>query len=100
MKIRTLNIIALILVAAFLMTGCVYSNIKTPLDMDLDKTEMGTKEGRASMNSVLWLVSWGDSSTSTAARNGDMSTVNHMDMEVFSVLFGLYTRSTTIVYGD
>lgn len=97
---RTLKFVVMITVAAMLMTGCVYSNIKTPLDRDLDKTEMGTKVGEASMYSVLWMVSWGDSSTAAAAKDGSISTVNHMDMQIFSVLFGMYTRTTTIAYGD
>ena len=95
-----LRTVALIMVAALLMTGCIYSNIKTPLDRDLDRTEMGTKVGEASMYSVLWLVSWGDSSTAAAATDGGITTVNHLDMQVFSVLFGLYSRTTTIAYGN
>jgi len=97
---RAFRIMVVIAVAAMLMTGCVYSNIKTPLDTDLDKTEMGTKVGEASIYSVLWLISWGDSSTAAAAKEGGMSTVNHMDRQIYSVLFGLYSRTTTIVYGD
>lgn len=97
---KMFKVVVLIIVSAMLMTGCVYSNIKTPLDMDLDKTEMGSKVGEASMYSVLWMVSWGDSSTAAAAKDGNISTVNHMDMQIFSVLFGLYTRNTTIAYGD
>jgi len=49
-----------ILAAAFLLAGCLYSNVVTPLSTDMNKTTMGTKEGRASTHSVLWLVSWGD----------------------------------------
>ena len=97
---RTFKAVALIAVTALFLTGCIYSNIKTPLDRDLDKTEMGTKVGEASMYSVLWMVSWGDSSTAAAAKDGDISIVNHMDMQVFSLLFGMYTRTTTIAYGD
>lgn len=97
---RTFKLAALVLIAVLLMTGCVYSNIKIPLDIDLDKTEMGSKVGKASMYSILWMVSLGDSSTAAAAKDGGISTVNHMDRQVFSVLFGLYSRSTTIVYGD
>jgi len=100
MRIRLLGAIALLLVAALLMTGCVYTNIKTPLDTDLDKTEMGSKVGEASMYSVLWLASWGDGSTAAAAKDGKISIVNHMDMQSFSVLFGLYSKTTIIVYGD
>jgi len=97
---RTVKVVVLITLAAILMTGCVYTNIKTPLDTDLDKTEMGTKVGEASMYSVLWLVSWGDASTAAAAKDGSISTVNHMDRQFFSVLFGMYSRTTTIAYGD
>jgi len=49
---------------------------------------------------VLWLVAWGDASTEAAAKNGGLSVVYHMDQEVFSILFGLYSKSTTIVYGE
>lgn len=97
---RTIKIIAVTLITAFLLTGCVYTNIKTPLDMDLDKTEMGTKVGKASIYSVLWLFSWGDSSTAAASKEGGISTVTHMDRQVYSVLFGLYSKTTTIAYGD
>ena len=89
-----------ILMTVLLMAGCVYSNIKIPLDRDLDQTRMGGKVGLASTYSVLWMVSWGDGSTAAAARQGGITTVNHMDMQVFSILFGLYTRTTTIVNGD
>ena len=81
-------------------TGCLYSNVRTPFDTDLDKTTLGSKQGEASMYSVLWLVAWGDAGTAKAAENGGLTTVNHMDMEIFSILFGLYTRQKTIVYGD
>jgi hypothetical protein len=49
---------------------------------------------------VLWLVSWGDAGAAAAARNGGLTTINHMDVQIRNVLFGLYTKETTIVYGD
>ena len=52
------------------------------------------------MYSILWLVAWGDASTAAAAMEGSLKTINHMDMEFFNILFGVYTRQTTIVYGD
>jgi hypothetical protein len=45
-------------------------------------------------------VAWGDAGTAKAAENGGLTTINHMDMQIFSILFGLYTRQKTIVYGD
>jgi hypothetical protein len=54
----------------------------------------------ASAYSVLWLVSWGDQGIAAAAKSGGIKTVTHMDQEVFSILFGLYIKTSTIVYGD
>ena len=90
----------LLVLIALMLTGCLYSNIRTPLDMDVDRTTLGDKQGEASMHSVLWLVAWGDAGTAAAAEEGRLKTVNHMDMEIFSILFGLYSRQTTIAYGD
>lgn len=86
--------------AALLLAGCLYSNITAPLSTDMNRTSIGKKEGRASAHSVLWLVSWGDAGAAAAARNGGLSTINHMDVQIRNILFGLYTRETTIVYGD
>jgi hypothetical protein len=49
---------------------------------------------------VLWLVSWGDAGVAAAAKNGGLTTMNHMDSENFQVLYGLYTQKTVVVYGD
>jgi len=86
--------------AALTMSGCVYTNIKQPLDTDVATTTLGAKVGTAQSESVLWMVAWGDGGTAAAAKNGGIRTINHMDQEVFLILFGLYTRTTTIVYGD
>lgn len=92
------------LIPCFLITtilsGCLYSNTRFPLDEDLWKTELGTKVGVASNYSVLWLVAWGDAGVKKAAENGGLTTINHMDMGIESYVFGLYLRRDTIVYGD
>jgi hypothetical protein len=91
---------AALLGAAFLSSGCVYTSIKVPLDTDLDRTELGAKTGESSSQSVLWLFAWGDSGTQAAAQQGGLTTLLHADQELFSILFGLYSRSTTVVYGN
>ena len=96
---KTLVLIGLIFFI-FALSGCLYANIKAPLDIDADKTAIGSKVGKSSIQSVLWLVAWGDASTDSAAKNGNISVVYHMDREVYSILFGLYSKSTTIVYGE
>jgi len=98
MRAAGLCIAALVLM--FLATGCLYTHVLTPYDTNLDKTVLGQKIGKASMHSVLWLVAWGDASTAAAAKQGNLAVVNHMDHELLSVVFGIYTESTTIVYGD
>jgi hypothetical protein len=89
-----------VLLSLSLLGGCVYTHVLAPYDTDLNKTSLGQKQGRASMESVLWLIAWGDASTSAAAKQGGLTTVNHMDREYLNVIFGLYTKTTTIVYGD
>jgi hypothetical protein len=84
----------------FLLSGCFYAHVKSPLDTNVDRTVMGQKTGKATNYSLLWVTAWGDASTAAAAKNGGITTVNHMDNEFFSVFFGIYAESTTIVYGD
>lgn len=98
MKIVKLFVAAMIVM--FLATGCVYTHVLTPYDTNLDKTVLGQKKGKAAMHSVLWLVAWGDASTAAAAKDGGLGVVNHMDREFLNVIFGVYTETTTIVYGD
>lgn len=94
------RVAAVALTAAVLLTGCLYAHVLTPYDTNLDKTVLGQKQGKASLHSVLWLVAWGDASTAAAAKEGGITTVNHMDKEVLNVFFGIYSETTTIVYGD
>ncbi|HEY6873794.1 MAG TPA: TRL domain-containing protein [Geobacteraceae bacterium] len=92
--------ILLLLLAALLVSGCAYSNIQRPLGTEFNKTELGAKKGEASSHCVLWLVAWGDGGTKAAAENGHISVIRHADSRFFFLLFGLYARVTTIVYGD
>ncbi len=95
-RISLFALIAILLV----FSGCAYMNVKTPFDTNLDKTVLGEKTGESNCSSILWLVSWGDAGTAAAAKNGSITTINHMDQKALCVLFGLYYRHTTIVYGD
>jgi hypothetical protein len=97
---KTVKLIAALVVAMVLTTGCLYTHVMTPYDTNLDKTVLGQKTGKASMQSVLWLFAWGDASTAAAAKQGGLATVNHMDKEFLNIIFGIYTETTTIVYGE
>ncbi|BBO81704.1 TRL domain-containing protein [Desulfosarcina ovata] len=98
-SIRT--IMVLVVIAGLLsLSGCAYVNVKSPLDVDLDQTQLGEKTGVAEARSILWLFAWGDASYAAAAAEGGITTMRHADQEVFTILFGLYTRWRVVVYGD
>jgi hypothetical protein len=86
--------------ALFFSTGCIYTHVRAPLDTDVNDTVLGSKIGTAEAQSIAWLVAWGDAGTAAAAKNGNITTIRHMDQEQLFVFFGIYARGTTIVYGD
>jgi hypothetical protein len=83
-----------------LLTGCLYTHIQTPLDLDLDRTKLGNKIGTSEYQSVLWAVAWGDGGTQAAAKQGGLTVINHADTETLVILGGLYWRERTILYGE
>ena len=105
-----LGIVAACLLGVFL-TGCmftapvipptalVFTNIKAPIDVDAASTPVALRKGEASSISVLGLVAVGDASVHAAAEEGDLTKVEHIDYKFLNVL-GLFTRFTTIVYGE
>jgi hypothetical protein len=90
----------MVAIIAGMLTGCAFMHVQTPMDRDFDATKLGSKEGRASTRTYLWAVSIGDAGSKAAAGNGGITVINHADTEIYSVLFGLYSRVTTVVYGD
>ncbi len=104
MKIDRKTPSALVAVAASLallpLGGCLYSNVKLPLDSNLETTDLGSKVGKSDAHSVLGLVAWGDAGTQAAAKEGEIETIKHADQQHFSILGLVYARYRTIVYGD
>jgi hypothetical protein len=97
---KPVTLFVIVVLAAVMLTGCLYAHVTLPYGTELNKTDLGHKQGEASLYSVLWLFAWGDAGAASAAKNGQISTLTHMDREFYSVLFGIYSRQTTIVYGD
>jgi hypothetical protein len=94
------HLILFLVTAIVFSSGCAYTKIQLPLDQNFDNTELGTKEGRSSAKTVLFLISWGNAGTKAAAQNGNLKVIKHADREIFISIFGLYTRITTVVYGE
>ena len=75
-------------------------NVRAPLDTDVARTQLGSKVGKSTSQSIMWLFAWGDSGVEAAAAQGELETINHLDVEYFLVLFGVYAERTTVAYGD
>lgn len=100
MNLRNVRAVCLLAWLAAVAAGCAYMNVQTPLDVNFGATQLGTKEGRSSAYSVLWLFAWGDAGSRAAAEQGGIKVIRHADRQVISALLGAYTRVTTVVYGD
>jgi len=87
-------------IASALLSGCIYTNVQRPLGTEFNRTELGSKSGKASSRSILWLVAWGDAGTKAAADAGGIRVIHHGDVRLLSILFGLYSQMDTIIYGD
>jgi hypothetical protein len=81
--------------------GLVYSSVSAPLDLtSRQDKEIGPAKGEASTTTVFYLFSVGDAGINAAARNGKLKTVNHVDYAFKNVLFGFFSRYTTVAYGE
>ncbi len=89
-----------VLLVIGMSSGCAYMKVQRPHDKNYDNTELGTKEGRSSLQSIFWFVAWGDAGSRAAAEQGGITVIKHADVEYYMLLGGLYTRVTTVVYGD
>ena len=78
--------------------GFVLSDIKAPLDIDAMNTRIDLKSGEAKTTSILGLFASGDASLRTAAANGGITTIEHIDYKMHNIL-GIYSEFTIIVYG-
>ncbi|MBK9383993.1 MAG: hypothetical protein IPN34_04125 [Planctomycetes bacterium] len=80
--------------------SCIYTNVVTTLDEDVEGTPVATKRGEATARSFVWLVAVGDAGLQAAATNGGLTKMHSIDVQYVSVFFGLYFSRTTIVYGE
>lgn len=91
--------VLLLFVGIVFLPGCIYANIETPLDTDLNQTQLGSRVGESSFQSILGLIAWGDAGTQAAAEDGGITNILHADTRFFNIL-GVYQKRTTIVYGN
>ena len=100
--------------AAVLLTGCaqvggpitstsvgvggIILDHKSPASFNIDNSVKCAKCGKATSKGIV-LYTTGDSSIKAAMDNGGITKVHHIDYEVFNV-FNVFSKATTIVYGE
>lgn len=106
---KKLIVSASIVSMVILATGCVgvsgplggsvagiYTDVSGPLAVTSNTG--ATKSGSASSEGII-CVAYGDSSIKTAAANGGITKIQHVDYHVTSVM-GIYSKTTVTVYGE
>ena len=84
--------------APFQPPGGVVSGTKALLSTE-GNWDVGSKKGESSSFSVLGLYASGVCSIATAARNGGLKKIGHVDYEYVNVI-GIWQKATVIVYGE
>ena len=79
--------------------GMVFSDVKAPLMVDYDKTQVSPRSGQAESMCILGLVTVGDNSIEAAALQGGLKTIEHVDYHYFNVL-GVYQKTTVTAFGQ
>ncbi len=79
--------------------GGVYHKNTTPGQLG---NNIGEKllVGESCSLSVLWLISWGDSTLESAKENGGIQKVGVIDRKSKSVFYRLYYEECIIVWGE
>src|SRR5262245_43013712 len=76
--------------------GMLYTDVYGPVAATSNSG--ASKMGEATSTGII-CVATGDSSIKTAAANGGITKISHVDYHVTSVL-GLYCKTTVTVYGE
>ena len=80
-------------------SGFLFASFEAPIDTDANQTKVAPKMGASSSSSILCLFAFGDASVNSAARNGNISTIDHVDYAYLNIVF-IYQKFTTKVYGE
>ena len=97
---KTIVILALTIMAATILSGCIYTDVRAPMQAMLATEDVSTdKEGTSCMTMILGLVAWGDAGVKAAMDNGGITRVHHVDTDTYNIL-GVYTKIPVRVYGE
>ena len=92
--------ILIISIAALSFSGCIYTGIVHPVPMEIDNEVAATKSGTACSTMILGLIFTGDAGVDAAKKNGGITKVHNVDMEMTHILGYLYGKHCFIVHGE
>ena len=101
MRARILAACALLAGLPGCMTGLIYEHVTLPLDVNLDRTPVATKEVRDSANTLQYYVrfQWGSDGIGDVAKRYGFTRVDYADLETLNVL-GVWKQQWAHVYGE
>ena len=76
----------------------LYNGTTEPADYTVPGATLGSKTGKATCQTILGIVNWGDCSVRAAMKDGRISRVTAADWEKHFVL--IYGEKTLRVYGN
>jgi hypothetical protein len=77
--------------------GSLYTDVKAPLAATSNAG--ASKVGTAEAQSILGIIATGDASINTAAKNGGITKISHVDYQGTSIL-GIIATYKVYVYGE
>ena len=80
-------------------TGLIFTSTSAPIDIDMQATPMSSRYGESGSIAVLGLFAFGDASVTTAARNGNLQTVEYAEYDYLNILF-VFQSFKMRVYGQ
>jgi len=75
------------------------SNFQAPVDVNFNDTVIGPNVGESGTTAILGLFSFGDASVYAAARQGNITRIDHIEYAYTNIL-GIVTFYKTKVYGE
>ena len=89
-----------VIVPVTLAPAYLYADHYAPLDTNFNNTQIaGLRKGESSVTNILGLISYGDAGALAAAEDGEISRIHHADYR-FKNILGIWSKYTTIVYGE
>ena len=80
------------------VSGSYVTSVRAPFAVT-ENSGAYSKAGTSTALSVLGLVATGDASIETAAKNGNIKKIHHVDYHASNAV-GIYASYTVIVYGE